>query len=178
MATDNIFDEVFTELRKILLPYAKRMEVAQDTETVYMLNTHHVMPNKQPLYFGGVRRGRAYVSFHLMPVYASPELLKSMSGELRRRMQGKSCFNFKTVDKVLFRELKTLTKAGAARFNDEKFIEGLRGSPPPGSNESYSCSGVIAKVLPLPAWFQPSSSVRFDNPTSNRKSQTRAAFGA
>ena len=126
MATDNTFDEVFTELRKIFLPYAKRMEVAQDTETLYTLNTHHVMRNKQPLYFGGVRRGRAYVSFYLMPVYASPELLKSMSGELRKRMQGKSCFNFKTVDKVLFRELKALTKAGAARFSDEKFIEGLR----------------------------------------------------
>jgi hypothetical protein len=126
MATDNTFEEVFTELRKILLPYAKRMEVSQDSETVYMLNTHHVMPNKQPLYFGGVRRGRAYVSFHLMPVYAAPELLKGLSGELRKRMQGKSCFNFKTVDKGLFRELKGLTKAGAARFSDEKFIERLR----------------------------------------------------
>ena len=41
-------------------------------------------------------------------------------------MQGKSCFNFKEVDEKLFKELATLTKAGAAKFNDEKFIEGLR----------------------------------------------------
>ncbi|HSQ25437.1 MAG TPA: hypothetical protein VLN44_13520, partial [Pyrinomonadaceae bacterium] len=67
-----------------------------------------------------------YVSFYLMSVYASPDLLKTMSPELKRRMQGKSCFNFKEVDRKLFGELKTLTKAGAARFSDGKFIEALR----------------------------------------------------
>jgi hypothetical protein len=51
-----------------------------------------------------------------MPVYAFPELLDGMSPDLRRRMQGKSCFNFKAVDKTLFRELEALTKAGFARF--------------------------------------------------------------
>ena len=49
-----------------------------------------------------------------------------MSPELKKRMQGKSCFNFKEVDENLFKELATLTKAGAAKFNDEKFIDGLR----------------------------------------------------
>jgi hypothetical protein len=41
-------------------------------------------------------------------------------------MQGKSCFNFKEVDEKLFKELKQLTQAGAARFTDGKFIERLR----------------------------------------------------
>ena len=41
-------------------------------------------------------------------------------------MQGKSCFNFKDLDKKLFAELRGLTKAGAAKFTDEKFIETLR----------------------------------------------------
>jgi hypothetical protein len=126
MATENTLDEVFTALRKIFAPYAKRMEVAQDTETDYMLNTHHVMRNKQPLCFGGVRRGKNYVSFYLMSVYVSPGDMKGMSPELRKRMQGKSCFNFKTVDQALFRELKALTKTGAARFSDESVIESLR----------------------------------------------------
>jgi len=61
-----------------------------------------------------------------MSVYACPELLQSMSPELKKRMQGKSCFNFKEVDENLFKELGTLTKAGAAKFNDEKFIQDLR----------------------------------------------------
>jgi len=61
-----------------------------------------------------------------MSVYACPELLQSMSPELKKRMQGKSCFNFKEVDEKLFKELATLTKAGATKFSDEKFIDSLR----------------------------------------------------
>ena len=120
------FKQVFEELKSIFKPYAKKMDVAHDTDEHYMLNTRFIMKNKQPLCFGGVRSGKNYVSFYLMSVYASPDLLKTMSPELKRRMQGKSCFNFKEVDRKLFGELKTLTKAGAARFSDGKFIEALR----------------------------------------------------
>lgn len=120
------FKEVFEELKSILKPYAKKMDVAQDSDTYYLLNTRFVMKNKQPLCFGGVRLGKNYVSFYLMTVYASPELLKGMSPELKRRMQGKSCFNFKQVDKKLFKELNTLTRDGAAKFTNGKFIENLR----------------------------------------------------
>ena len=61
-----------------------------------------------------------------MSVYACPELLQNLSPELKKGMQGKSCFNFKEVDEQVFKELATLTKAGAAKFSDERFIEDLR----------------------------------------------------
>jgi hypothetical protein len=120
------FDAVFAELKALFKPYARKMDVSCDTRAYYLLNTRHIMKNKQPLCFGGVRRGRNYVSFYLMSVYASPDLLKGMSPELKKRMQGKSCFNFKEVDGKLFGELAELTKAGAAKFADGKFIERLR----------------------------------------------------
>jgi len=126
MAGQADFTEVFNELKSIFEPYAKKMDVSQDTDTSYMLNTRYIMKNKQPLSFGGVRVGKNYVSFYLMSVYASPDLLKNMSAELKRRMQGKSCFNFKEVDRKLFSELKALTKDGAKRFSDTKYIEYLR----------------------------------------------------
>jgi len=126
MPDKNNFNEVFDRLKAIFKPYAKKMDVASNTEQYYLLNTRHIMKNKQPLCFGGVRRGKNYVSFYLMSVYASPDLLKGMSPELKKRMQGKSCFNFKEVDKKLFGELAKLTKAGAAKFNDGRFIENLR----------------------------------------------------
>jgi len=126
MPEKNDFTRVFAKLKAIFQPYAKKMDPAYDTESYYLLNTRHIMKNKQPLCFGGVRRGKNYVSFYLMSVYACPDLLQSMSPELKKRMQGKSCFNFKEVDENLFKELATLTKAGVARFNDEKFIESLR----------------------------------------------------
>jgi len=120
------FTEVFEQLKSIFKPYAKKMDVSNDNEKCYMLNTRHLMKNKQPLCFGGVRLGKNYVSFYLMSVYASPDLLKNMSPELRKRMQGKSCFNFKEVDKQLFGELKALTKDGAAKFSDKKYLEVLQ----------------------------------------------------
>ena len=120
------FTEVFEQLKTIFKPYAKKMDVSQDTDQCYMLDTRYIMKNKQPLCFGGVRLGKNYVSFYLMSVYASPDMLKNMSPELKKRMQGKSCFNFKEVDKKLFGELKALTKNGAAKFSDKKYIEELR----------------------------------------------------
>lgn len=44
------------------------------------------------------------------------KLQGAMSAELKRRMQGKACFNFKTVEATLFGELKKLTKEGHASF--------------------------------------------------------------
>jgi hypothetical protein len=126
MPDKNNFAPVFAKLKAIFQPYVKKMDVAQDSQTYYLLNTRHIMKNKQPLCFGGVRLGKAYVSFYLMSVYACPDLLKSMSPELKKRMQGKSCFNFKDVDEKLFKELTKLTKAGAAKFSDEKFIDRIR----------------------------------------------------
>jgi hypothetical protein len=126
MADKRQFIKVFAELKSIFTPYARKMDVLHDTDDCYMLNTRFIMKNKQPLCFGGVRLGKNYVSFYLMSVYAAPDLLKKMSPELKKRMQGKSCFNFKEVDKKLFSELSRLTKVGATKFTDGKFIEQLR----------------------------------------------------
>ncbi len=120
------FTTVFAKLKAILKPYAQKMVVVHDTSSCYYLDTRYIMKNKQPLCFGSVRVGKNYVSFYLMSIYASPDLLKGMSPELKKRMQGKSCFNFKEVDENLFKELDKLTKAGAARFSDGKFIDSLR----------------------------------------------------
>ena len=126
MANQSDFTKVFAKLKAIFQPYAKKMDAAYDTRTYYLLNTRHLMKNKQPLCFGGVRLGKNYVSFYLMSAYACPDLLKNMSPELKKRMQGKSCFNFKEVDETLFKELAILTQAGAAKFSDPKFIQSLR----------------------------------------------------
>jgi len=74
------------------------------------------------VWFGAVQTRKSYVSYHLMAVYAFPDLLDGLSPELRKRMQGKSCFNFKAVDDKLFRELAKLTDKGYRRFKKEKLI--------------------------------------------------------
>ena len=68
------------------------------------------------------RIGKNYVSYHLMAVYAFPDLLDGISPELKRRMQGKSYFNFTRVDENLFQELEELTQEGYERFKQEEMI--------------------------------------------------------
>jgi hypothetical protein len=71
------------------------------------------------VFFGAVKIGKRYVGFHLMPVYAYPDLLDGISPELRQRMQDKSCFNFTKPDDTLFAELERLTAPGFRRFQAE-----------------------------------------------------------
>ena len=57
-----------------------------------------------------------------MPIYVKPELLSTVSENLKARMQGKSCFNFKAVEPALFKELAALTKAGLASYKEQGFV--------------------------------------------------------
>jgi hypothetical protein len=122
MAKTDDFLTVFEKLKPILESYAADMTVVDDSEGNYYLDTTHIMDNKKPLYFGSVSIRSKYVSFYLMPVYVRPELLDDISDDLRARMQGKSCFNFKRVDDDLFAELAALTRAGHQSYVDQGFI--------------------------------------------------------
>jgi|SRR6266540_3166351 len=110
------FATAFTQLRALLTPYARTMNVVKDTDTDYYLDTKSIGPNKKPICFAAVRIGKNYVSFYLMPVYMNPKLQATISSDLKKRMQGKACFNFKEVDANLFAELKALAKSGAQCF--------------------------------------------------------------
>ncbi len=111
------FAEVFARLRGILVPYAPKMVVVKDDDTWYYLDTTITGPNKKPVMFAATRRGKAYVSFYLMCVYGNKKLMAEMSPELKKRMQGKSCFNFTAVDETVFRELAGLARAVAEWFH-------------------------------------------------------------
>lgn len=74
----------------------------------------------RPLFVAAVQIRKNYVSYHLMAVYAVPKLLKSMSPALKRRMQGKACFNFTTIEADQVSELTALTRAGIESFKKIK----------------------------------------------------------
>jgi hypothetical protein len=115
-------DAVFIELTSIMAPYARTLDAKKDDTSELYVDTRHIQKNKKPLFFGAVQVKKSFVSFHLMPVYLKPELLAGLSPELRARMQGKSCFNFTQVDKPLFKQLATLTKAGFASYKEQGFV--------------------------------------------------------
>jgi hypothetical protein len=114
---------VFTELRKVMASYAGTLAVTRDDDQELYIDTRHIQKNKKPLFFGAVQIKKSYVSFHFMPLYVKPELLAAVSPELKSRMQGKSCFNFSSVEPALFKELAALTEAGYASYREQGFVQ-------------------------------------------------------
>jgi len=116
MPAKDSFQEVFDALKPVFEEYAGRLAVQVDEPGEYFLETMTAMRKGQRFQFGGVKIGKAYVSFHLMPIYMNPKLQGTISPELKKRMQGKSCFNFTSLDPTQIAELKKLTKAGFEEF--------------------------------------------------------------
>jgi hypothetical protein len=121
------FDEVFAALKQVFRRHLDRLNIQSDSETEYTLVGRKPSPFPQhkghPMYFGSVRLGKAYVSFHLVPLYMNESLSGSISPALRKRMQGKTCFNFKTApEAALLAELERLTHAGFKFFDDKNWV--------------------------------------------------------
>jgi len=108
--------DVFGALKKILAPHAKTFAVAHDEPGRYTLETKAHVYKGRPIMFASIRTGKRYVSYHLMPVYMNEALKRKISPALKKRMQGKACFNFAAVDKGLIAELKRLTDEGRTCF--------------------------------------------------------------
>ena len=93
---------VHDRLRAILDPYRDHLSVTRDGPGGLVLEVPG-LEGKPWGYVAGTRLGKRYVSFYLMPVYASSDLATTISADLRKRMQGKSCFNFADIDEALRR---------------------------------------------------------------------------
>lgn len=117
MPKTDAFGDTFARLRRILTPYARHFTVRTDTPSAYYLFCKTATTRSgSPIVFGGVEIKKNYVSFHLIPVYANPKLCDTLSPSLRKRMQGKSCFNFTAIEPAHVKELEAVTKKGFAGF--------------------------------------------------------------
>jgi hypothetical protein len=113
----DFLEPVFVELRVRLLRASKGMNLTQDEPGNVVLKTPWNEPGKKdPAWFGAVQIKKNYVSWHLMPLHALPSLLDGVPPDLAKRMQGKSCFNFKKVEPELLDMLEQLTAKCAAAY--------------------------------------------------------------
>jgi hypothetical protein len=119
------FMDIFTRFQGTLGKYAgESLNIREKSPSQFeLIGPPTPRSNGREVWFGAVRVGKRYVSYYLMPVYACPDLLEVMSPALKKRMQGKSCFNFTRVDDTLFNELEVLTSLGYKRFKDDGWIE-------------------------------------------------------
>jgi hypothetical protein len=121
------FAPVFAALKAALASEGSRFAVKTDSPHHYELVTRSPSPypqhKGQPMWFGAVKTGKAYVSYHLMPLYMNAPLTKTIPAALKRHMQGKSCFNFKTPpEPAILDELRELTSRAADAWAKQKFL--------------------------------------------------------
>ncbi len=109
------FELAFQGLRKILKPYDQKLRVLKDNPNHYLSESKSLRYRGKPVMFVSIT-SKSYVAFHLLPVYMFTELLKGMSHALKKRMQGKACWNFKKAEEELFAELGEVVGASFRRF--------------------------------------------------------------
>jgi hypothetical protein len=114
------FEALFDRIRPMFAAHADAAVPKCDKPGAYYLDTHEVRAKDgYRTVFGGVEIKKNYVSAHLFPVYTDPRLLEGISEPLRKRMQGKSCFNFKKMDEPLLAELNRLIDTGAELYKEQ-----------------------------------------------------------
>lgn len=119
--TAGTLQPVFDALKPVFTRQADKMDILTDKPGDYYLVSRTLVHNKRPVWFGGLSIKKNYVSVHVFPLYAFPELLDTLSPELKKRMQGKACFNFKTMpEKATLAELTALSDTGVKWFAEKK----------------------------------------------------------
>lgn len=121
-AGDTDFAGAFAGLKRIMRHHTSNPRVLSDKPGDFSLETRAPSFRGKPLYCAGARIHKNYVSYYLMPLYINTALLKRLSPDLKKRMQGKCCFNFSKPEPALFRELDQLTAAGFEDFRKKKFL--------------------------------------------------------
>ena len=118
---------VFAALREILKRFiGKDLVVQTDKPGNYHLEAPSILHRKKPLYFAGVRTNKNYVSFHLLHMYYNPAAKKALSPALKKRIQGKACFNFTAIDEDCFAELGRLIADGLKIYKSEEFQQTIK----------------------------------------------------
>ncbi len=113
----------FEKLKKVLSAVGKGLEVKTDSPNNYYLNTNKEVKGKE-MFFGAVQIRKSYVAYHLFPVYTNPELLDELPNSLKKRMQGKSCFNFKKdITDEQLTGINELTKSAYNKFLEIGYID-------------------------------------------------------
>jgi hypothetical protein len=116
------FEDVYAALLALLRSYEGRLVLKTASTGYEFLESLVPTYKNRPMFFAGVRAGKSYVSYHLLPLYMDPKMVKMVPPELKKRMQGKACFNFTAVDPERFAELAQLTAAGYQRFKELKYL--------------------------------------------------------
>jgi hypothetical protein len=121
---DGEFNAIFAKLRTLLEKHAvgDTLAVVEDSQHRYCLAGGQHPTHKTPMPLAWAQIGKGYVSFHHMGICASTKIRDGLSPRLKVRMQGKSCFNFKTCDQAILEELDALTANAFAALRAARLL--------------------------------------------------------
>jgi hypothetical protein len=104
MAASVDLEATETRLRRLLDPY--RQDLVDGS--VYGMATLKRSGASSHDFFVGIKPAKTFVSYHLKPLYANPELMDQASTALRKHLQGRIAFNFSVLDDALVADLERL----------------------------------------------------------------------
>ena len=98
-------------LRDLMIKTAPMMQIGKDTQGDCTLNVPpvNIMASKDPVWFGSVRMGKSFVSYYLMPL-SQPALYAKVPENLKKFMQGRTCFNIHTIEPDILLSLEAVTR--------------------------------------------------------------------
>jgi len=115
--------KIFENLKAVMTSLDSGLTPKKDQPDYYYINTNKRIKGKE-VFFGAVQIRKSYVAYHLYPVYTHPELLDDISDSLRKRMQGKSCFNFKKeISEEQLQGIRDLTSEGYKKYVEAGYID-------------------------------------------------------
>src|SRR4051812_40196505 len=113
------FTEIFGSIKKLLLPYGKKMDIRTNTEKAYQLYIvkDFEFAGRQFLecYFSGTVIQKTMVAFYFFPYYTHPKLF-TIPDAIKKNLKGKICFNFKKLNGEQEKAIAQLLKEGAALY--------------------------------------------------------------
>jgi hypothetical protein len=108
--------EIFAEIKKILLPYGKKMNLSVDNQNKIELlgKKKATIYNKEidGMYFAWAMIQKNFVGFYCFFQYSHPGFLKGCPENPRKCLKGKSCFHIKKNDPELMKSIKIYVDKG------------------------------------------------------------------
>jgi hypothetical protein len=113
------FQEIFNRIKKLLLPYGKKMETRVDAAgqyQLYIIKDIELGGRKfSECYFGGTVIQKTMVAFYFFPIYTHPKEFM-LPDSIKKNLKGKSCFNFKKLNEGQEKAIAALLKEGAGLY--------------------------------------------------------------
>jgi hypothetical protein len=119
--------EIQDRLKSILSRYSPPLTAKVDTPRRYELYSIKDLViagrKRSEVYFAGAIIQKSFVGFYFMPIYSNPDFVEALDPELKKCIKGKACFNIKSADERLFKQIEKMTRDGFKMYKRNKWID-------------------------------------------------------